>query len=117
MQAPENQNMGCGSGCQCSAGHGHDHKLPQEPGPGGLGGRRLVWAVIGAFLLPLALAVTGGIVAGGSTDRRVIGVLVGLGAGLLIAVIASRLVGGRKRNPYQASRSKNGDNGCQRTNR
>jgi len=75
----------CPADCRtCSA------ETANPPAAGALTGWRLGVAAVGAFLLPLAAATAGAIVAG--PERQLIGCLVGLAGGVMAASLAARVL-------------------------
>jgi chromate transport protein ChrA len=87
MEMHDHNKTGCDGGCPTCNQDGTDG-LP----PGALTGWKLVGTVGGAFLLPLGLAILGAILAGTETDRQVVGGLIGLLAGLAVAILASAVL-------------------------
>ena len=86
--------MQCDGKCPtCPVGGG---ELPLPTAPNALAGWRLIVAAVAAFLLPLALAVLGGIVvgnmAGGTSDARTGAGLGGLLVGIVLAVLIGRFI-------------------------
>jgi hypothetical protein len=78
----------CGGGCpKCSA----LEQCGQQPG--GLSGWVLVASSACAFLLPLAAAAAGAVLAGAGRTHQFYGAFGGLAAGLLAGVVAARLIG------------------------
>ena len=78
----------CGGGCpKCSA----LDQCGQQPG--GLTGWALVASSSFAFLLPLAAATVGAVLAGAERTHQFYGAFGGLAAGLLAGVVAARLIG------------------------
>jgi hypothetical protein len=92
MEQPQDKDSPCCEGCEACREHRHDSSAPV---PGALAGWRLAAAATGAFLLPLGLALAGSILAGNSPERRLIGALAGLAAGVAVAWTASRIVSKR----------------------
>lgn len=78
----------CGSGCgKCSA-------LKQcGRQPGGLTGWALVGSALCVFLLPLATATAGAVLAGEQETHQFAGAFIGLAAGLVVGMILTRLIG------------------------
>lgn len=77
----------CGTGCDvCRAGD------DPKPSSGGLVGWRLVVSAVAVFLVPLASALGGAVLAGGAEPAKLLGALCGLIVGLAIGVAVSRLV-------------------------
>lgn len=75
----------CQSACRkCDVPVGNDGALANHPV--GLG---LVLAAAGTFLLPLATAVAGSVMAGGSDTRRLVGACAGLAVGLAAAILTA----------------------------
>jgi predicted lipid-binding transport protein (Tim44 family) len=78
----------CGGGCpKCSA----VDQCGQQPG--GLSGWVLVASSACVFLLPLAAAAAGAVLAGPERTHQFYGAFGGLAAGLLAGAIAARLIG------------------------
>ncbi len=78
----------CGGGCpRCGAAD----QRGQEPG--GLTGWVLVASSACMFLLPLAAATAGAFLAGADRTHQFVGAFCGLAAGLLMGVVAARLIG------------------------
>ena len=77
----------CGGGCpKCGA----LNQCGQQPG--GLTGWALVASSACAFLLPLAAATAGAVLAGAERTHQFYGAFGGLAAGLLAGVVAARLI-------------------------
>jgi hypothetical protein len=99
MEGIESQDTaGCTacSGCQTTG-----QRPPHEsPGPA-LTGWRLALAAAGSFLMPLILAILAAILAGGGTNRRVLATGIGLGVGVLLAVVGARLLARRSRTQHE----------------
>jgi len=78
----------CGGGCpKCGA----VDQCGQQPG--GLTGWVLVASSACMFLLPLAAATAGAVLAGTERTHQFFGAFGGLAAGLLVGVVAARLIG------------------------
>ena len=78
----------CGSGCRkCSALERYGRQA------GGLAGWALVGSALCVFLLPLATATAGAILAGPKEMHQFAGAFGGLAGGLVVGVIAARLIG------------------------
>lgn len=78
----------CGGGCpKCGA----LDQCGQQPG--GLSGWVLVASSACAFLLPLAAAAAGAVLAGAERTHQFYGAFGGLAAGLLAGAVAARLIG------------------------
>lgn len=73
-----------------------DHPELAQQEPRGLG---LLWRAGIAFLLPMAGALAGALLAGGSETRRFVGLAIGLVSGLVFSAALSVLLGRRKRAP------------------
>ena len=81
-------SLACGGGCpKCSA----VDQCGQQPG--GLSGWVLVASSACAFLLPLAAAAAGAVLAGAERSHQFYGAFGGLAAGLLAGAVAARLIG------------------------
>jgi len=62
---------------------------------GGLAGARLLGRAATAFILPLAGALLGAMLAGGGESRRFVGMLAGLAIATAAGVVVGRVVRGR----------------------
>ncbi len=82
-------------GCDSSSEQGdddvHSHALPNEQRPGGLVGWRLAAAAGTTFLLPVGLGIAGSTLAGGGHDSRFAGAVVGVVAGVILAIAITRI--------------------------
>ena len=79
----------CGSLRDCDAAAG-----------GGLTGWALAGSAACMFLLPIAAAAAGAGIAGGGKTRQFVGAMIGLLAGLVVGVLAARIIG---RSPKEKS--------------
>ena len=78
---------GCGGKCsRCDLGR----EVPGAPR-----GWRLVLGAAGMFVVPLALAIAGTIVAGQGSARQAVGAAAGLLAGVIAAILTGRFFAGR----------------------
>ena len=85
----EKTENSCSGGCsRCGS-----PEPPKGPAGEGLAGWRLTVSAIAAFLMPLALAVAGAAMGGGSETGQFLGAMIGLGVGLTIGLVVSRLLG------------------------
>ena len=85
----EKTESSCSGGCsRCGSA-----EQPKEPAGEGLAGWWLTVSAVAAFLMPLALAVAGAAMGGGSETRQFMGATIGLGVGLTIGLVVSRLLG------------------------
>lgn len=84
MHRPAQDVEGCTGQCE--------HCSLQQPQPGGLSGGRLVLTAIGVFLAPLGLTIAGAALAGPQQPRQTVYALAGLGLGIGIAIITSRML-------------------------
>ena len=83
----------CGDGCQkCADGR-------VEAAPGELAGRRLALSAAATFLLPLAGAIAGSVLAGRSGSAQLVGALAGLTAGVVLAILAARVLCRTRKEP------------------
>ena len=96
METQKNEGeAGCGHKCDsCSLGR---HEMPTTGGD--LVGWKLAGAGVLTFLFPLILAIMGVVFAGGEKTRQVVGAMVGLIIGILIAATTVRLLKKVDRNP------------------
>jgi hypothetical protein len=84
----DRKDSACGGGCsKCGA----LDQCGQQPG--GLTGWALVASSACVFLLPLAAATAGAVLAGAERTHQFYGAFGGLAAGLLAGVVAARLIG------------------------
>ena len=86
MDARETPTAGCAN-CPVS-----NCPMKQEQAAPLAHGRRLAGVALGTFLLPIALAVVGSLVAGGSEARQLLGAVLGFLVGLGAAVAYVRFV-------------------------
>ncbi len=83
---------------RCNEDCGHCHAM-SDTVQGPLRGARLGFSAMVAFLLPLALAITGGVICKQSTNVRLLGVLVGLALGISLAWCINRRIARKAYSP------------------
>ncbi len=82
---------GCSKGQASESKSSHSHKMPDHQVEGGLVGGKLALAAMISFLLPIGLAIAGSALAGPGQGRRFGGAIVGLVAGVIVAITAARV--------------------------
>lgn len=89
MSDPDRKDsLACGGGCpKCGA----VERCGRQPG--GLAGWALAASSACVFLLPLAAATAGAVLAGAERTHQFYGAFGGLAAGLLAGTVAARLIG------------------------
>jgi hypothetical protein len=91
MKRMSENAVGCGRE-DCSHCPSHSDEGRREPTQGTVSGGRLALAAVVIFLLPLGLAIAGGLVADALGSVAALGAVVGALAGVAIAVAARRVV-------------------------